>query len=104
MHRRGVPALAIKDQLRRSNIKTTVDFYIGSDIGYQREQIEKLIFNSGKIVGKDKEAKDIENAYAWKVNNFKGVMEPTDGFEPPTRWLQISSSTTELRGPCLVQP
>jgi len=64
MHRRGVPALAIKDQLRRSNIKTTVDFYIGSDIGYQREQIEKLIFNSGKIVGKDKEAKDIENAYA----------------------------------------
>jgi hypothetical protein len=64
MHRRGVPALAIKDQLRRSNIETTVDCYIGSDIGYQREQIEKLIFNSGRIVGKDKEAKDIENAYA----------------------------------------
>jgi len=27
---------------------TAVDFYIGSDIGYQREQIEKLILNSGK--------------------------------------------------------
>lgn len=64
MHRKGVPTLAIKDQLRHSNIRTTVDFYIGSDIGYQREQIDKLIFNSGKIVGKDKEAKDIENAFA----------------------------------------
>ena len=64
MQRKGVPALAIKDQLRHSNIRTTVDFYIGADIGYQREQLEKLIFNSGKIVGKDKEAKDIENAYA----------------------------------------
>ncbi len=64
MHRKGVPALAIKDQLRHSNIRTTVDFYIGSDIGYQREQIEKLIFNSGKKVGKDKEARDVENAYA----------------------------------------
>ena len=64
MHRKGVPALAIKDQLRHSNIRTTVDFYIGSDIGYQREQIEKLILNSGKIVGKEAEVKDVENAYA----------------------------------------
>jgi len=56
--------MAIKDQLRYSNIRTTVDFYIGSDVGYQREQIEKLIFNSGKKVGKDKEARDVENAYA----------------------------------------
>ena len=53
MHRKGVPALVIKDQLRHSNVKTTVDFYIGSDVSYQREQIEKLILNSGKIVGKD---------------------------------------------------
>jgi integrase len=53
MHRKGVPALAIKDQLRHTNIKTTVDFYIGSDVAYQREMIEKLILNSGKIVGKD---------------------------------------------------
>jgi len=52
MHRKGVPALVIKDQLRHSNVKTTVDFYIGSDVSYQREQIEKLILNSGKIVGK----------------------------------------------------
>jgi len=48
MHRKGVPALVIKDQLRHSNVKTTVDFYIGSDVGYQREMIEKLILNSGK--------------------------------------------------------
>jgi integrase len=53
MHRKGVPTLAIKDQLRHTNMKTTVDFYIGSDMSYQREQIEKLILNSGKIVGKD---------------------------------------------------
>ena len=53
MHRKGVPALAIKDQLRHTNVKTTVYFYIGSDVNYQREMIEKLILNSGKIVGKD---------------------------------------------------
>ena len=56
--------LAIKPQLGHSNIRTTVDFYIGSDIGSQREQIEKLIFNSGKIVGKETETRDVENAYA----------------------------------------
>ena len=47
-HRKGVPTLAIKDQLRHTNMKTTVDFYIGSDMSYRREQIEKLILNSGK--------------------------------------------------------
>ena len=53
MHRKGVPALVIKDQLRHSNIKTTVDFYIGADLGYQREQIEKLTLKSGKLVGNE---------------------------------------------------
>jgi hypothetical protein len=48
-----VPALVIKDQLRHTNVKTTVDFYIGSDVDYQNEMIEKLILNSGKIAGKD---------------------------------------------------
>ena len=48
MHWKGVPALVIKDQLRRTNVKTTVDFYIGQDVGYQGEMIEKLILNSGK--------------------------------------------------------
>ena len=43
--------IAIKDQLRHSTVRTTENFYIGSDIEYQREQIEKLILNSGKIVG-----------------------------------------------------
>ena len=42
---------SVKDQLRHSNIKTAVDFYIVSDIGYQREMIEKLVINSGKILG-----------------------------------------------------
>ncbi len=51
MYRKGVPALAIKDQLRHSSIRTIVDFYIGSDIDSQREQIEKLAFASGKLVG-----------------------------------------------------
>ena len=31
-----------KEQLRHSDIRTTVDFYIGSDSDYQREQNEKL--------------------------------------------------------------
>ena len=51
MHLKGVPALAIKDQLRHTTVKTTEDFYIGSNVEYQREQAEKLILNSGKIVG-----------------------------------------------------
>ena len=53
MYRKGVPALAIKDQLRHTNIKTTIDFYIGSDVDYQRKIIEKLILSSGKIVEED---------------------------------------------------
>ena len=64
MHRKGVPTLAIKDQLRHSSIKTTVDFYIGSDVGYQREMIEKLVINSGKIVGKEVSSKNAPEAYA----------------------------------------
>jgi len=52
MHLKGVPALSIKDQLRHTTVKTTADFYIGSNVEYQREQAEKLILNSGKIVGK----------------------------------------------------
>jgi hypothetical protein len=48
MHRKGIPTLVIKDQLRHTNVKTTVDFYIGSDVAYKREMIEKLILNSGK--------------------------------------------------------
>jgi len=51
LNRKGVRPIAIKDQLRHSTVKTTENFYIGSDIEYQREQIEKLILNSGKIVG-----------------------------------------------------
>jgi integrase len=40
MHRKGVPTLAIKDQLRHSNMKTTVDFYIGSDMDYRESRLK----------------------------------------------------------------
>lgn len=49
--------MVIRDQLRHTNVKTTVDFYIGQDVDYQREMIEKLILNSGKLVGKDESSK-----------------------------------------------
>jgi integrase len=42
MHLKGVEVTAIKDQLRHASSKTTENFYIGSDVAYQREQIEKL--------------------------------------------------------------
>ena len=45
MNLKGVPPMAIKDQLRHASIKTTDDFYIGSDTEFQREQAEKLVFN-----------------------------------------------------------
>jgi hypothetical protein len=48
MHRKGVPVLVIKDQLRHTNVKTTVDFYIDADVDYQTEMIAKLILNSEK--------------------------------------------------------
>lgn len=44
MHKRGVPLIAIKDQLRHSTSRTTERFYIGQDDDYQREQNEKLVF------------------------------------------------------------
>jgi len=53
MHRKGVPVLAVTHHLRHTSVKTTMDFYIGQDVDYQREMIEKLILNSGKLVGKD---------------------------------------------------
>lgn len=51
MNLKGSPPMAIKNQLRHTQLKTTEDFYIGSNIEYQREQNEKLKLNSGKIVG-----------------------------------------------------
>ena len=42
MNIKGVDPMAIKDQLRHTEFKTTQDFYIGSDIEYQREQIGKI--------------------------------------------------------------
>ena len=51
MHKKGVPVDDIATQLRHTTSKTTKDFYIGADHDYQREMAEKLILNSGKIVG-----------------------------------------------------
>ena len=48
MNLKGAPPIAIRDQLRHASVKTTENFYIGSDVNYQREMIEKLVLNSGK--------------------------------------------------------
>ena len=45
---KGADPLAVKDQLRHTDFKTTQDFYIGSDIEYQREQMEKLALEKPK--------------------------------------------------------
>lgn len=45
MHIKGVPSLAIKDQLRHGSVQTTENFYIGTDMEYQRSQVEKLSLN-----------------------------------------------------------
>jgi site-specific recombinase XerD len=42
LYLKGVPAIAIKDQLRHSDIRVTTDFYVGCDSDYQKAQIEKL--------------------------------------------------------------
>ena len=42
MNLKGSDPMAIKDQLRHTNFKTTQDYYIGSDIEYQRKQIDKI--------------------------------------------------------------
>ena len=64
IHRKGVPTLVIKDQLRHKNVKTTIDFYIGADTSYQREMIEKLVINSGKKVGNQDVFKNVQPASA----------------------------------------
>lgn len=46
MNLKGASPIAIKDQLRHSTIKTTVDFYIGSDIEHQRKQAETLVLEN----------------------------------------------------------
>ena len=51
MNLKGSPPMAIKDHPRHTTVKTTESFYIGADIEYQRKQNEKLIIDSGKIVG-----------------------------------------------------
>jgi hypothetical protein len=45
MNLKGSDPMAIKDQLRHTDFKTTQDFYIGADIEHQREQAEKLLLS-----------------------------------------------------------
>jgi len=45
LHLKGADPLAIKDQLRHTTVQTTENFYIGSDVEYQRSQIERLSLN-----------------------------------------------------------
>jgi integrase len=42
LHLKGADPLAIKEQLRHTAIQTTENFYIGSDVEYQRSQIQRL--------------------------------------------------------------
>ncbi len=42
LHLKGADLIAIKDQLRHSDIRITTDFYVGNDSAYQKAQIEKL--------------------------------------------------------------
>ncbi len=48
MNIKGADPMAIKDQLRHTDFKTTQDFCIGPDIEYQREQVEKLALQKPK--------------------------------------------------------
>ena len=42
LHLKGADTMAIKDQLRHATMQTTENFYIGSDVEYQRSQIQRL--------------------------------------------------------------
>lgn len=42
LHLKGASPIAIKDQLRHSDIRVTTNFYVGCDSDYQKAQIEKL--------------------------------------------------------------
>lgn len=53
LYLKGVPAIAIKDQLRHSDIRVTTGYYVGCDSEYQKAQIEKLTLNSEKTVKKE---------------------------------------------------
>lgn len=54
LYLKGVPAIAIKDQLRHSDIRVTTDYYyVGCDSDYQKTQIVKLTLNSEKTVKKE---------------------------------------------------
>lgn len=45
MNLKGVPPMGIKDQLRHASIKTMDDFFIASNIEFQRAQAERLVFD-----------------------------------------------------------
>jgi integrase len=67
LYLKGVPAIAIKDQLRHSDIRVTTDYYIGCDSEYQKAQIEKLSngffreFLTGSEVNSEKTVKKEAN-------------------------------------------
>jgi site-specific recombinase XerD len=42
LHLKGADLIALKDQSRHSDIRTTTDFYVGNDLEYQKSQIERL--------------------------------------------------------------
>jgi integrase len=57
LYLKGVPAIAIKDQLRHSDIRVTTGYYIGYDSEYQKTQIEKLSHGYFRELLKDSEVR-----------------------------------------------
>jgi integrase len=42
LHKKGASPIAIKDQLRHSDIRVTVNYYVGTDSDYQKKIVETL--------------------------------------------------------------
>lgn len=53
LYLKGASPIAIKDQLRHSDIRVTTGYYVGCDSEYQKAQIEKLTLNSETTVKKE---------------------------------------------------
>ena len=53
LYLKGVSPIAIKDQLRHSDIRVTTGYYVGCDSEYQKAQIEKLTLASETTAKKE---------------------------------------------------
>jgi hypothetical protein len=69
MNLKDAPPMAIKDQLRHTTVATTESFYIGSDLEFQRQQIEKLILRK----------RSPEGLKTWQWEDIIKFFEPHSG-------------------------